>query len=441
VTHPLQINWPAATVVAPGAVTATVATHAIPVADGGGRRIEVTISPVNRPFDAGGFAQLSATVRARDSAGNVSRFAQLAVATRVDEAPPPPEPLLPGPLLSSFPDARGRSFFRLQLNTPAGMTVQVMRASQAALLQAGGTTSAAFAAMTEGERVAHLKDLAINHESMFVADHEFPYGDTAIVHMVEIKGLIRDWSVVMLQRTSKNGVRGSWPTSGDNFAVIAVPRPPQPATPVFIELRPGDRSATLRLAPDPNDLTRSIRILRTRDETKTDDIRLMQPVLEIDIGALGPDAEITATDTDLLPDAIYFYRAIALGEANTRSDPGEVVTVRPYSTVPPPAPELFLVQRELSPPNGRLLVFSIPRRDYHVTVFRRTKPGAWEFIAANGNNGFLNLTTLSVTQANDGYEVQLVDTVPDAGATYVYFVRISDPRERSAASAELEEVI
>src|SRR5207249_10524235 len=102
------------------------------------------------------------------------------------------------------------------------MTVQVMRASQAALLQAGETTSAAFAVMTEGERVAHLKNLAINHEHVFIADHEFPYGDTAVAHMVEIKGLVRDWTVVMLQRTSKNGVRGTWPTSIDNFAVIAV---------------------------------------------------------------------------------------------------------------------------------------------------------------------------------------------------------------------------
>lgn len=442
VTPPLRINWPAATVVATGGgVTATVVTNAIPIADGGGTRFALTISPIDRPFDAGGFAQLSATVRAEDAAGNVSPFAPLAVATRIDEAPPPPAPLLPGPLQSSFPDARGRSFFRLPLNTPIGMTVQAMRASQAALLNAGGTTPAAFEAMTDGERVAHLKSLAINQQHVFVADHEFPYGDTASAHMIELKGLARDWTVAMLQRITKNGVRGHWPTSADDFAVIAVPRPPQPSIPVFIETRPGDRSATLRFAPDPNNLTRVIRIFRTRDQTKTDDIRSMKPVLDINIAALTPGADIAITDADLLPDAIYFYRAVALGDANTRSEPGQVVTARPYSTEPPNAPELFVVQRQLSPPSGRLLVFSIPRRDYRVTVFRRAKPGAWEFIAANGSKGFLDLTTLSVTPADGGYQVTLVDLVPDAAATYLYFVRIIDPRERGADSLQVEETI
>jgi hypothetical protein len=439
-TPPLRINWPATTFVAPGSgIIATVGTNAIAPADGDGTRIAVTISPVERPFDAAGFARVSAAVRALDAAGNISPFAPLAVATRVDEAPPPPAPLLPGPLQSSFPDARGRSFFRLALNTPAGMTVQVMRASQAALLHAGGTTTTEFEAMSEGERVAHLKELAIHHQRVFVADHEFPYGDTATTHMIELKGLSRDWTVAMLQRTSKNGVRGTWPTDADSFAVIAVPRPLPPSTPVFVEARPGDREARLRFVPDPNDMTRTIRILRTRDEAKTDDIRRMKPVLEIDVSALGPDDEIAKTDVNLLPDAIYFYRAVAVGDAGTRSEPGEVVTVRPYSTEPPPAPRLTSVQRELIPPNARRVIFTIPRRDYRTTVFRRAKPGAWDFIAANGHDGFLDLTTLAVTPSAGGYEVMLLDTVPEAWATYIYFVRINDPRERIADSAEVEE--
>jgi hypothetical protein len=439
-TAPLRINWPAATLVAPGGgLIATLDTSAIPAADGGGHHIEVVVGPINRPFDAGGFARISATVRAVDAAGNVSKFAPLAVASRVDETPPPPAALPPGPLLGSFPDARGRSFFRLELNTPAALTVQVMRASQAALLKAGATRPEDFEALSEGERVAQLKNLAINHQEVFVADHEFPYGDSAEAHMLELKGLSRDWTIATLQRTSKNGVRGSWPTDADSFAVIAVPRPRRPSAPVFVEARPGDGEAVFRLARDPNDLTRNIRILRTRAQEKTVDIRRMTPVLEIDVAALDPLAEIRATDTNLFPDAIYFYRAVAVGEAGTRSEPGEVIAVRPFSTLPPPAPELTLVHRELSPPNARRLVFTIPRRDYRVTVFRREPPGGWDFIDSNGTGGFIDLTTLTVTSVTAGYEVTLVDRVPDASATYAYFVRITDPRERTADSTELEE--
>lgn len=439
-TPPLVIQWPAATVVAPGAgLVATAVVSDIAAADGGGHRVAVSIGPMHRPFDANGFARLSVTVRALDAAGNASDFAPLAVGTRVDEAPPAPAPLLPGPLRSSYPDARGRAFFRIVLGTPAGMTVQVMRASQAVLLAKSGTTTAAFEAMNEGERVAHLKALAIQHRSAFAADHELPYGDAAVDHRLELTGLSRDWTVAMLQRISRTGVRGAWPNDPDDFAVIAVPRPPQPSKPVLIEARPGDRELVLRFAPDPNGNTRTLRILHTRDAAKAQDVRRMQPVLELDVDAIADGDPIAITDDGLLPDAVHFYRVVGLGNGGLRSEPTEIVAARPYSTVPPPAPVLTSVVRQVAPPNVTKLTFTIPRRDYRVTVLRRMRPGAYELISANGVNGFIDLAALTVTAVAAGYEVTLFDTIPDPASTYVYRVRVRDPRDRFSDGAEVEE--
>lgn len=424
-TPPLRITAGGAVVSPPAGLTVSVSQ----VDD----RIFVSIAPVTAPFGANGFARMSATVTAVDAASNVSEFAARAVAQRADDTPPPAV-ALPGPALTSYPDARGRAHYRVALATPNGRSTQVLRATQARLLGAGNVSDAQFAALADdGARVQKLKELAAAHPRVFTPDHALPYGHTAKEHVAVFNGLERTWSVLAVRQTSQTGVPGTWPDA-EAFRVVAVRRALEPRVPRVVRTQPGDRSVTLHIAPDPTGATQKVRIFRTRIAAKLDDVRGMQPVAVLD----ASDAELVFTDTELWPDTPYFYRLVAGGAGNARSEASVVVSAKAWSSTGPAAPELLEVKKT---PGTRSVRFRVVRRDYHLTVFRRAFDApSWELIAADtGPHTALDLAAHGVAPSGEAYEVTVSDPVPDDTKAYSYFVRMRDPRERHADSAAVKE--
>jgi hypothetical protein len=270
------------------------------------------------------------------------------------------------------------------------------------------------------------------HRGVFTADHEMPYAPAVKEHIVGFNGLERMWSVGTVQLTSKTGVPAAWPSNGNGFVVIAVRRAAEPRTPVVSEARPGDRTASLRVLPDPTGATQRVRIYRTRTRDNAAEIRMMKPVQDIDMAGVTA-AGVVFQDVDLIPDATYFYRAVAHGAGTARSLPTEIITVRVFSTVAPPAPQVVSVKKPLGLPMQRDVVFRIPRRDYRVSVLRRGAEDP-DWLVDD-----VDLATLTVAPSGTAYQVQLSDTVPVAAAKYTYRIRITDPRERAAESASVEE--
>lgn len=449
-TQPLRIAWPTGAVTPlGGGLTQMVIMEPIPPEKDDppgidkGTRWTISLGPINRPFDAAGFAQISATLRAVDAAGNASPFASHAVATRADDTPPPAIPLLPGPQRSSYPDARARAFFRLPLKTPAGMLAQVMRAPEVALLRAGNDAGA-FEKMNVGQKVEHLKKLAMAHAEVFTADHEIPYDDSFTDHLLELNGNDRGWTVATLQHISKTGVRAGWPAANpDCFVVVSVRAAVPPPVPLVREARPGDRQASLYVAPDPSGRTKTVRVYRTRDLKAAADVRSMRLVMSANVSGPGEGLakDLLLTDKGLLPDVTYHYCIVAIGEENVRSAPTRVIPVRPFSSQPPEKPQVISVKRPSPASELRFVKWRISRRDYRVTLFRRVSGGAsWELTAAAvSGDGSLQLSALSTVQTAAGYEVSLTDKAPDAKKIYSYFVRVTDPRGRRADSAPVEE--
>ncbi|MFZ2472640.1 MAG: hypothetical protein WAW52_11960 [Methanothrix sp.] len=441
-TKPLHIEWPTAKITSslPSGMMATITTGQLLAEEGGGTRITAKIAPIELPFDANGYANISATITAIDGFSNISPFATRAVATRVDDLPPQPVMLLPGPQLTSYPDARGRAFFCIPLVTSEGERTQVLRASQVALLEAGGFSNTAFFELNEGERVEKLKQLAAANESVFTPDHELPYGETATEHTIAFNALDRSWTVAAVQRISKTGIRSTWPNDPDCFMVIAVRRPRTVPIPIIKEARPGDCLVKLLFEPDTTNATKIIRIFRTIKHENAAEVRRMKPVKDIDVSSNCLD-EIMFTDEALFPDIPYSYRAIALGDGSEQSEATEIISVKPWSSIPPLAPKLIQVEKSAAFPAVRTLTFMIQRRDYPVTVFRRSNDSfSWELINADkGNSAAIDLYSFAVIPVSGGYTVKLDDTVSNPGATYTYFIRVRDPRDRFADSAKVGE--
>ncbi|MCU1230029.1 MAG: hypothetical protein JWO97_2913 [Acidobacteria bacterium] len=441
-TAPLRIDEATAAIASalPASVTASVATAAISAEEGGGTRYIITLTPVSSPFADDGFARVSATATARDGAGNVSPFATRAIAQRADAKPPEPVTMPPGPQFTSYPDAHGRAHYRVALSIPAAMTAQVLIASQNRLLAAGNIIDSDYGLLTDGERVLKLKELAVAHDSVFTPDHELPYPSNVTEHDLVLRGLERTWTVVMIRLTSATSVPASWPKSGDAFAVVAVRTAPVPRPPELIETRGGDRQVTFRIAPDATGATKRVRICRTRTKENATEIRMMKPVQEVDVSAAPIDG-VVVIDPDLLPDVPYFYRAVALGDANTRSDATEIISVKAWSSAAPSAPVIASVTKPAASPSQREVVFTLPRRDYRVTVLRHDSeaPG-WSLIDADlPPLGNVNLAAQTVVAIADGYEVTLHDTVPNEAATYAYRIRLTDPRDKTVESAIVKE--
>jgi hypothetical protein len=99
------------------------------------------------------------------------------------------------------------------------------------------------------------------------------------------------------------------------------------------------------------------------------------------------------------------------------------------------------VTRPAASPSQRDVVFTIPRRDYRVTVLRHEgeQPG-WQLIDADVPPlGTLNLAAHTVVPVSGGHQVTLHDAVPAGDAKYAYRIRLTDPRDRTVESAVVKE--
>ncbi|HYC91750.1 MAG TPA: hypothetical protein VEO54_21200 [Thermoanaerobaculia bacterium] len=436
---PLVVAWPGGTLTAPPGVSASIAVTPIPPEEGGdGTRVTIEIAGVTVPFNAEGLANIAFSARAIDQSGNASTLARPATASRADVAPPAPPPPTGVLRFATQPDALGRSSYRMALNAPPGGTIQVMRCSGAALLGAAAIDDPTFQALDESARVTLLQTLSTQHREVFAMDHEVTYPASATAHTIELNGNDRGWTLATTLGFSRTGIREQWPSDPLRFEVIAVPRSAVPPLPVVVEARGGDRGATLRIRPDWTARSEHFRIYRTRERAATSDVRLMRPVATVPASA----AETLFVDSGLFENITYFYRVEALGSGGVRSQPTSAIAVTPYTTAPPPPPEVLGVQK-LADPAKRRVEWLLPRRDYGVELLRRPH-GVPQWTpaetVASRPDGTLDLTLLTAPTVQDGaWRYTAEDTVPDGAIRWTYRVRITDPQGRVALSPVVEE--
>ena len=428
---PLRVAWPSLMVTgSPSGLTAgAVAT---PLA-GGGQRITLGLSPIACPFDAGGYARLAAAVRAVDSWDNAGGFA-VARADRPDLSVPPP-PDFSGPaLLATSPDAQNRSWFRVPLPALPGCSIRVFRAPGVALLSAGAASSADFALLSEEDQVGLLRTLAAAHRGPFAADHEQPVPADGGGYPLELAGFDRGLTVVSLVVENRTGARGAWPTDPGAFLVVKVPRQLVPPPPLVREVRVGDRSVLLRVAPDVTGRTRKLLLYRTRVPGDAADVRRMRPVAEQVLPDPGSEEPAALLDSGLYDEVDYYYRVVAVGEDGLRSTPSVALRATPVAHGPPEPPEVRGIERDPAAPDRRRVRLLVPRRDYPVSLFRRRKFAPdWE------PAGAVDFAALVATPDPAGWEVLVDDAVPAADEAYAYFARIEDPRGRASSSPALLE--
>jgi hypothetical protein len=410
---------------------------------GGGLHITVELSPIACPFDTAGYARLAAAVRALDNWGNAGGFA-VARAERVDLSVPPPPTFSENALRATLPDAQNRSWFRVPLPAIPGASARVLRASGVALLKAAGTDPAGFAALSEPEQVGLLKSLAVAHREPFATDHEQPLPADGGAHLLELGGFDRGFTLIHVAMENRNGARSGWPGSPSGFLAVTLPRTAAPPAPLIAEVRVGDRSVTLWVAPDVTATTRRLALYRSRNPQDAEDIRRMKPVAEIALPQPAPERPTPLLDSGLYDEVDYFYRVVAIGDDELRSAPSMALQARPVALGPPPPPEIRAIERDAAQPNQRLVQLLVPRRDYRVFLFRRKRFAPdWETtnVTALGPDGQLDFTALPATPDPAGYQVAVEDSVPSPDEAYSYFARIEDPRGRTAASAPLLEIV
>jgi hypothetical protein len=438
-TPPLGVSWPAGTLDAlPAGLTGSATLSAIPAADGGGSRVTLRVGPIHAPFSDAGVARVSATARAVDEASNASPFALRAVAQRFEETAPPPPPLPSGVAWATRADALGRSFYRVSWPDLGRGRVQVMRASEAALLDAGGTDPAVYAALDLIARAELLRGVAIGHPERFVADHEFPYAAAPGGHAVELGGAERALTVVTLSPVGQTEQRAPWPAEPARFAVIAVPAAPALRPPLLRELRAGDRRVSARVAPDLTGATARLRLYRARRAEDAKDVRRMRLVSELSVGPPvgSPPPDLLLSDGSVFADVDYWYRVVALAEGGEVSPPSGERLARPFSSEPPPAPAIVSVKRHQTQPR-RQLTCVVARRDYALALFRRER-GELSFRFGTGpelgEGGAIDLGALATEPVTGGWRFVVEDSVPDMNADYFYFLRMRDGRGRTSDS-------
>ncbi|HYI12140.1 MAG TPA: hypothetical protein VEK57_24010 [Thermoanaerobaculia bacterium] len=422
-TPPLVVHWPALTL---GALPAPL----IATAERAEGRITVRVGPIQAAFDANGDARVSATVRAVDTFANRGAFARRAVARRIDDTPPVIPPL-PGDIaLTSRPDAEGRAFYRLSWpDLSGGGRVRVLRASEAALLGASGSGSAAYEALALPARAAFLRGLALAHPDAFSPDHEQRYPATAGSHTAQFNAVHRGLTVFVLQPISAAEVLPPWPADAGAFLVIGISPSAQPRTPLVREIRAGDRSVTVSVARDLTGATQRLRLYRSRRVAELADVRGMRPVTELLVPA-GTE-ELQLADSHLYADVDYWYRVTAHGEGGAVSPPTEPLRARPYSNSPPAAPEIVSVARDSTDPDKRVVTCVIARRDYPATLLRRAR-GTLDWSAAP-------VDFSASAPVSGGYELSIKDAPPAPAETYLYRLRVRDLQGRIAESNIAEE--
>ena len=100
-------------------------------------------------------------------------------------------------------------------------------------------------------------------------------------YLLELGGSDRGLTVVHLAVENRTGTRSAWPTTPAPFMVIAVPRTAAPPPPLVSEIRVGERSVSLSIAPDVTGATRTLALYRARTAADATDVRRMRPVSEV----------------------------------------------------------------------------------------------------------------------------------------------------------------
>jgi hypothetical protein len=432
---PVTVSWPALVVSGlPPGLTGSVVATTIPAEEGGGDRIAVDIGPVTVPFDTDDVAIVSATVRAVDAFANGSPFGAHAETRRFDETPPV-VPVMPGDVrIAAKPDTLG--LCALKIDWPALGTgpTRVLRGSGRALLAAAGTDMDSYSAMSRAERAAALRSAALVHHDVFTPDHEHPYPGGAGSHVAQLNANETGLTVFTVQASSAAGVRPAWPTTGSAFVVAAAPVSRLPLPPLITEVRAGDRAITISIAGmDAGDAT-TLRLHRSRDPQTLDDVRTMRIVAEIPSSALG----FAVTDSDLYPDADYWYRAVAVGP-NGASQPSAAVVGRAFSSQPPSPPMIDEARRMAG---GQVRITAhVSRRDLALFLLRR-RVGAigWTPAAGTGiaQDGRLDTAAVPSQLDGDGYQLTIEDQAP-TGTVFRYMLRVRDPRGLEAQSNQHQE--
>jgi hypothetical protein len=440
VAPPVILRWPALTLESlPAGLTGTVSTEPIPAEEGGGVRILINIGPVQAAFDATDRAVVSVTVRAIDTFANASAFGAHAAAIRFNEAMPP-VPQMPGDVaIASRPDATGLSSFTIDWPDLGGGHVRVLRVAGRTMLAAVNQDMDAYDALDRPAQAGLLRGLALTHEQLFNADHEYPYLARAGSHRAMLPAKETGLTVFMIEPVNASGQRTPWPTDPHAFLVVAVPRLRPAEPPLVREVRAGDRRVTVRIAPSPTGDVAAFRVYRARSIADVQDVRRMRVIGE------QPPASSDDTifeDEGLYPDVDYWYRAVAVLADGTLSPPSAPVRVRPFSNVPPPPPSVLAVVRTPATPK-RQITAVIPRRDLPLVLLRRGK-GLVDWQAASGPHigpgGLVDVMALSPLPVAAGYELTIVDEVAIApDERYVYRLRLRDALGRFAESAMVEE--
>lgn len=440
---PIVIRWSDLTITpgAPPVVSATRNTRADEA--GGGFDIDARIGPVFAPFEDGGVAALSITVRAFDEHGNIGPFTSPARARRMRETAPPP-PAFSGEIaIATRADASGYSWYRIGWPDLGPGSARVLRASARSLLVAANADMAAFEALDRPGRANLLRGLAVAHPELFSADHENPYPAPVREHLARLLGSAREFTLFMIEHTTETHIRASWPSDPTRFLVVATPSDVAPRAPFVREIRAGDRRVSLVVDPDPEGVDRELRLFRGKSQAELEDVRLMREI-ERRPSAAG---ETVFVDESVYPDVDYWYRVIAVRADGTQSAASASSLARPFSSMPPDPPMVTSVTRSAA--LRRAIAVVVARRDWKLQVFRRRKgtPGWEPSVGAHiGEGGRIDVAALTPVWNGSGYRLEVEDQVPsdpedssDLSNKYVYRVRVVDPRGRTADSVDVEQ--
>ena len=322
-------------------MTATVT----PVADG----FTIRLDNIDMAPNPGGRSRIYVAATAVDSSGvESSECGGPALAEYVAELPPavPTLQVNPDPLLATYPDALDRSTHTFTFATDVGSRYTLLRAGEydivSAAQEAGLSVSGYQSATTPADRAAALKSLAVQAREAFAAG---PIKDaaTTLTSLTDtLAGGLTTLTVYTVAGRSANGSASVWPTSGDAFAVVAVPQIPPPSSPLVVrgEWKRGDALSpdveqqvphvelTIAAPPPGTGPVVCYEVYRTTDQALGSDVRRMTPLHSMAVPSdttIAPWTHATLAgaaarvvvwrDAHIVDWTTYSYRVIARGPA------------------------------------------------------------------------------------------------------------------------------
>jgi len=228
--------------------------------------------------------------------------------------------------------------------------------------------------------------------------------------------------------------RAAYVDAAHNRGPLSLSSPPvwlpdvvPPRTPVITRVSGGDRTITLRWAPNREPDLAEYRVYRAASEAAVRDLRLMtlvhtEPVAPADI--VTPPAEVVFTDTGVAGLVTYYYRLAAGDTAGNLSVPSPYVAGRAFDDSRP-APPTWEASEVDGTTGVITLHWSSPILDLTCLV-QRSRAGAAVW------------TNLSGWLARGVYTY--ADATRAAGETYDYRLRVMDARGRLNNSFNVETV-